>query len=614
LGIEENKKASYTRGITMEHILYFLRQINSHSGKILYLNLLAMVAFGLLEGIAILLLVPMISMSGIIETEQINVPFFEMFNFLQMLPASFVLPVILGGFLILVVGQNLLQRQIMIHNTVIQQSFLRYIRVETYELLLRSSWNYFINKRKSDLINILTSEVGRASSATNSFLQFLSSLIVTLIQICLAFILAPSITTFVIFCGMILILFNRRFLKYSMTIGNKNLELARTYIGGVTDQINGFKEIKSNIIEDSRLRWFNSITNKMQEEQVEYKKIKTTSQLYYKIASSVLIVLCIYFSISLFKAQAGQLILIIAIFSKLWPRVAGIQGAMEQIYASLPSLKAVKDLHTECNEFREFDTKINDNIEPFFFQDLIQCQNVYFRYQTGGNKFALEDININIPSNKMIAFVGPSGAGKSTLIDLLMGLNRPEKGQVLIDGKPISNEILSSLRRSISYVPQDPFLFNTSIRENLTLFNELASDQEIWEALDFSSAAEFVEKLPLGLDTYIGDRGIKLSGGERQRIVLARAILRNPTILILDEATSALDSKNENKIQESLEKLKGRMTILVIAHRLSTIQNADLVFVMENGKVIQKGGFNQLANDKRKMFSQLLSNQIKALH
>jgi len=213
----------------------------------------------------------------------------------------------------------------------------------------------------------------------------------------------------------------------------------------------------------------------------------------------------------------------------------------------------------------------------------------------------------------MTAVVGRSGAGKSTLIDLFMGLNQPECGEVLVDGMSLTKDNLISLRKVVSYVPQDPFLFNTTVRENLMLVNPNATEEELWEALYFSSAAEFVKKLPDGLDSVIGDRGIKLSGGERQRIVIARAILRKPSILVLDEATSALDSENEAKIQQAIENLKGKMTIIVIAHRLSTIQKADQVVVLDEGKIIQKGGFVQLAEEKKSVFSNLVKNQLEAM-
>jgi ATP-binding cassette subfamily C protein len=212
----------------------------------------------------------------------------------------------------------------------------------------------------------------------------------------------------------------------------------------------------------------------------------------------------------------------------------------------------------------------------------------------------------------MTAIVGKSGAGKSTLIDLIMGLVKSESGRILIDGIPLTEEQLLNWRSSIGYVSQDPFLFHTSIRENLRLVDPDASEEQMWRALQFSSSASFVRKLPQGLDTIIGDRGIRLSGGERQRLVLARTMLRNPSVLVLDEATSALDSENEQQIHEALERLKGHVTIIVIAHRLSTIRTADRVIVLEEGRVIQEGGYQQLSMDSSGTFSKLLHMQAGA--
>jgi ATP-binding cassette subfamily C protein len=578
----------------------------------LYINLLAMMFISLLDGIGILLLIPMISMSGIVNLDAGETPVAGMFAFLQDIPSTLGLPFILAIYVLIVIGQNLIQRQITIQNTKIQHGFFRHLRVETYGSLLHANWDFFIRHRKSDLINLLTIEIARSSAGTQSFLQFMASLIFTFIQIGLAFWLSPNITIFVLLCGLVLIFLNRKFLKKSLALGKRNYTLGKDYLAGVTDQINGIKDIKSNTLEKSRMDWFRTITKGMQDEQMEYINMKTTSQMYYKIASAVLIAAFIFIAVNMFNAQAGQLMLIIIIFSRLWPRVAGIQSSMEQIATTLPSFKAIKALQDECKHANEFNPEEKYEPKPIQITQEIECQRVFFRYnQNSSASYALEDINLVIPANKMTAFVGRSGAGKSTLIDLLMGLNQPEKGQVLIDGKPITSENLLSLRRAISYVPQDPFLFNESIRENLKLVVPDATEEQMWEALDFSSAAEFVRKLPLGLDTLIGDRGIRLSGGERQRIVLARAILRNPSILVLDEATSALDTENEEKIQQAIDRLKGRMTIVVIAHRLSTIRHADQVVVLDQGKIIQKGEFGQLAKDKRNVFGHLLSNQME---
>lgn len=572
-----------------------------------------MMTISLLDGIGILLLIPLLSISGIASLESSNPFFTKVFSFIDAIPKETALPTILIIFVFIVIGQNIIQRSITIQNSKIQNGFFRHLRIETYQALLNANWEFFIKHRKSDLVNLLTSEIAKSSAGIYSFLQFLASLAFTFIQICFAFYLSPNITIFVLLCGVILLLFNRNFLKRSFSLGNKNYTLGKEYLAGVTDQINGIKDIKSNSLEQTRMQWFRQVTKGMLNEQIEYSQLKTTSQMYYKIASAVFIALFIYVAINMFQAQGGQLMLVIIIFSRLWPRVSGIQGSLEKIATTLPSYKAVKAFQEECNYAKEVNQEHNNILEkPLRIASQIECKEIFFRYNKNeGVKYALKNINILIPANKMTAVVGKSGAGKSTLIDILMGLNQPEKGEVLLDGKALTGENLYSLRKAISYVPQDPFLFNTSIRENFTIVSPDTTEERIWEALEFASAADFVKKLPKGLDTIIGDRGIRLSGGERQRIVLARAILREPSIIVLDEATSALDTENELKIQQAIENLKGKMTIIVIAHRLSTIHNADKVVVLDNGTVIQEGEFGQLSKDSRGVFGQLIRNQLE---
>jgi ABC-type multidrug transport system fused ATPase/permease subunit len=342
--------------------------------------------------------------------------------------------------------------------------------------------------------------------------------------------------------------------------------------------------------------------------------LKTTSQLYFKVASAVLIALFIFIAVNMFGAKTGQLLLIIIISSRIWPRVASIQNSLEQLSTNLPAFTAVKEFQIACQQAKEYrlEEKLNCKLVPI--KGKIECKNVVFSYDRNNlNSYALDNINIEIPLNQMTAIVGHSGAGKSTLVDLLIGLNRPVQGEIFIDGVLLTSENLLSLRRHVSYVPQEPFLFNTSIKENLQLVLPDSSEEQMWEALDFAAAADFVKKLPGGLNTIIGDRGVRLSGGERQRLVLARALLRKPSILVLDEATSALDTDNEEKIQEAVSKLKGKMTIIVIAHRLSTIRNADQVVVLDHGKIIQIGKFNQLAREKRSIFSKLLDKQLELI-
>ncbi|WP_227394755.1 ABC transporter ATP-binding protein [Jeotgalibacillus aurantiacus] len=593
----------------MKAMLYFIKQMNQFAGRTLYLNLSAMILIGLLEGAAVVLLIPMIALTGIISFDTSEIPFATSFAFLGEMNIQWSLLMVLGMFVGIAALQYILHRKVSIRNAVIHQGFLRHLRTNTYEALIRSNWLFFIGNRRSDLVNALAGEVMRASAGTQAVLQFASSLITTIFQITLAFILAPVITTFVLVFGGALVFFNRKFLRKSLFLGKRNYDLQRAYMAGITDQINGMKEIKSNSLETSRISWFSDLTEKMKNEQTEYTAMKATSQLYYKLASAILIAGFIYIAIMMFNAQLAQLALIMLIFSRLWPRVAGIQSSLEQIATVLPSFTGIQRLQEECKANAEI-RNATGHMPAVPVTEGITCNNISFKYQSENSEFTLKNISIQINANEMTAFVGRSGAGKSTLVDLLMGLNLPDHGEILVDQEKLTAEKIQSLRKKMSYVPQDPFLFNTTIRNNLLLVKEDANDDDLWEALSFAAATDFIKRLPDGLDTLIGDRGIKLSGGERQRLVLARAILRKPSVLVLDEATSSLDSESEASIQKAIEQLKGKMTILVIAHRLSTIRNADQVIVLDQGRVVQQGGFKQLSQEKSNLFSHLLQKQM----
>ncbi|MEH7096695.1 ABC transporter ATP-binding protein [Neobacillus vireti] len=596
----------------MKQVFYFTKQIHSFTGKILYFNLIGMVLISLFEGIGIVLLIPLINISGIfnVDSNSSSILFWISQHF-QKIPKSYSLTLILIFYFLLIVGHSLFQRQQTILNIRIQQGFIRQLREETYKLILQASWSFFLNKRKSDLINLMTTEISRVNAGTNMFLQFLTSLVFTFVQLGIAFWLSSKMTILVLFFGTGIIFFSRKFINKSSSLGNETYELTTRFMAGITDQFNGIKDIKSNMLEQIHISWFRDISKKMELNIIDLVKLNTISQLVYKLVSALLIVVFMFFSIKMFQVHPAQLILIIMIFSRLWPRFSGLQANLEQLGAITPAFNALIDLQKLCLESKELHEDDFSKVNTIQIRNGIKCRNVNFRYNRNEPNYALKNINLTIPSFKMTAIVGRSGAGKSTLIDLIMGLNQPETGEVLIDDDMLTGENLHSLRRSISYVPQDPFLFNATIRENLLIINQNATDEQIWEALKFAAADDFVRNLSNGLETLIGDRGIKLSGGERQRLVLARAILRKPAILVLDEATSALDTENESRIQGAIENLKGKMTVIVIAHRLSTIRNADQVIVLEHGKIIQQGQFTQLAAEKKGMFNSLLKKQME---
>jgi ABC-type multidrug transport system fused ATPase/permease subunit len=594
----------------MKSLMYYIKNLFSYSGSILYLNIVGMAFISFIEGLSILMLIPLLSLVGIIDANFEFEGLKVFLDYFQNFSEVFTLSLVLFLYILLIGLQGLIDRNLSIRNVRINHGFIGKIRVDTYQSLMNANWEFYTKKRKSDLINIMTIELARVSGGIYQFIKLLTAIIFSLIQICFALWLSVEMTLFVLFSGAILSLFSYRFIKQSKSLGKRTSKLSQEYLAGITDQLNGIKDIKSNALETSRISWLHEVVQGMYKEQIGYIKLKISSQLLYKMSSTILIAIFIFFSVRMFNSEPGQFLLILIIFSRLWPRITGIQSNIEQLAATVPAFKALNDLRMESSRAKE--TNFNsskEKAEPLIIKKSIECNNISFSYNSTEEIYALNNIKINFPANQVSAIVGPSGAGKSTLIDMLMGLNTPNQGQVLIDNESISNINMYSLRKAISYVPQDPFLFNASIRENFRLINPDITSEQIWESLEFAAADRFVSSLPNGLDTEIGERGFKLSGGERQRLVLARAIAKKPTILILDEATSALDIETEAIIQQSLDQLKGKMTIIIIAHRLSTIYNADQVIVMDKGSIIESGEYNKLSSNTSGVFNGLIQKQ-----
>jgi subfamily B ATP-binding cassette protein MsbA len=232
----------------------------------------------------------------------------------------------------------------------------------------------------------------------------------------------------------------------------------------------------------------------------------------------------------------------------------------------------------------------------------IELQDVSFAYLP--ERPILRNVNLSIPPNSTVAFVGESGAGKSTLVDVILGTLKPTGGTVRINGTPLTELELDSLRSSVGYVPQDAMLFDDTVSNNISLWSN-ATESEITDAARRAKCLEFIDTMPQKLESQIGDRGVKLSGGQRQRLAIARELFKHPTILVLDEATSALDSGSERAIQQSIDSLAGQMTILIIAHRLSTVRNCDHICVLHDGRIVEEGSYDALLARTGSLFERL---------
>jgi len=320
--------------------------------------------------------------------------------------------------------------------------------------------------------------------------------------------------------------------------------------------------------------------------------IRAVTPLAFEPIGFAVILLAVYLGWNYLHLNIAELFLLLYVFKMISQYALNIVDLRNYLKNVSPGLEQIHDLRQEAMAMEQATgPKIFDQLK-----EKIVFQKVCFSYPN--NKQFLTDVNLTILRGRMVAIVGRSGSGKTTLIDVLMGFYRPDRGHYFIDGIPFQEFDIDSWRRKIGYIPQDAFLFNMSIKDNLLWGNDTASQQEIERSLDLSNSNEFVETLPLKEDTIVGDHGVRLSGGQRQRIALARAILRGPQLLILDEATSALDSHSELLIQNSIEKIAGDTTIVTIAHRLSTIRKADYIYVMDHGQVVEEGPFEHLMKIK----------------
>ncbi|RKW23820.1 ABC transporter ATP-binding protein [Candidatus Gracilibacteria bacterium] len=372
----------------------------------------------------------------------------------------------------------------------------------------------------------------------------------------------------------------------------KQMELNKTYdkiFGGIGDFFNNFVLSKTLNLEKIFEKEEKNLIDETYKKQYSISKSWAIVSIYTNVIVGISRFLLIgfgayfvingsleFYKLFLFYAYINYVYFPLSFLFSSFGRIQKIVSSAESFY------REFDDLETENLEIGENLENISGNIE---------FRNVNFGYLE--EKKILKDLSFSIKKGETVAFVGNTGAGKSTILNLILKLWKINSGEIIVDGKNLENISKKSLRMHIGVVNQDIGLYNDTLRQNMLYANPKASEKEIFEALE-KAEANFVKKLENGIDTIIGERGLKLSGGEKQRIAIARLFLKNPKILILDEATSALDNKTEKLVQKALEKLMKGKTSIVIAHRLSTIQNADKIFFLENGEIKESGTYEEL--------------------
>jgi ATP-binding cassette subfamily C protein len=559
-----------------------------------------MVLISLSTGVSLLLLVPLLELVGLNVGQGslgvISAYVFAFFLTVHLKPTLFI---ILLVYVLVMSFMAILHRLQTIKSSQIQFEFAAHLRKRLYRAITNSDWLFFTRMKSSSFAHALTNEVERVSVGTGQFLNLLAGLMVLVVYIIFALELAGVTTGLIFIAGVIILLLLRRRVRRSISSGENITDTTRDIYNSIMQHLDGMKTIKSFGMQDENIKVFSDQTNQVMDGYLDAVKTYADVKLLFDVGTVIMLAIIVLTLIQLVKIPIASLFILIYIFVMMIPQFSTIQSSYQYFINSLPAFDNINQLEMQC--LQNIDSTESEG-DVMVLENMINFDHIFFSYR-GEDHFKIEDLNLRIPVGETIAITGSSGTGKSTVADLLMGLIQPDSGVIKVDNVPLAQDNLLSWRDRIGYVAQETFLFNETIRFNLLLTQPGAVEEDLINSLRLAAAYDFVMELPDGLDTFIGDRGVKLSGGEKQRLALARALLSKPSIIILDEATSNLDSENEKRILNSVENLHGDITILMIAHRLSTIRNADQIYFMENGSIVESGTWDELLSKNNGKFN-----------
>lgn len=473
---------------------------------------------------------------------------------------------------------------------------------EALRVFFKARWEFFSSAANGKLLNTFNRELGTIGDAMGNLASLFAQVIQLGIYLSVPLWLNPKLTLTALGCAL---LFGGPFFllhRLVYRLGKRNTETANMAIGKLGELLGAAKLVLGLGRQQQSLNQYLRTFDEHVSATLQSQTLATAVPRLFQPLAMLAVLIAIGFALR-DGAPISELGAIMWSFLGALPILAALVQGKVSVSNFLPSyeqLVSLRERAAQCGEISGERTFVR-------FMRGIEFRNVSFSYP--GRTRTLNRISLAIPKGQMVALVGESGSGKSTIIDLVLGLQIPDEGSVLIDEVPLGQWQQNTFRERVGYVPQEPILFHASIRENLLWSCESANEMEMWAALASANADSFVRELPLGLDTVVGDRGMRLSGGQRQRVALARALLRKPDLLILDEATSSLDSESERLIQQAIDRVSQETTILVIAHRLSTIARADSVYVLHCGQIIEEGSFAELSTRPDGILNAMLATQ-----
>lgn len=616
-------RAAWDKVFPFQNILYYFAVFRNYVGRRLYIVFGLTLLASLADGLGITLLLPLLAVIGSDggatsgelgmlggtggEPSRIEVLLHDLLTIfgIQESVAGILLFMMFVFFI-----KGALKFSESAYTSHLQAQFMFEVRSKLFDAYSSMDYRYYGRHNTGHFVNLLNEQIHALVLAFGKYKQFLATLITVGAYFFFAMMLSWVFASMALLAGIFVLAIFRKLSHYVQNLSRRTVEEMGALNHFVVQTMQAFKYIAATAevgpLRDAVVKSIGRLASYFRRRGIANAFTDAVRE---PLSVAVLVSIIIIQVLVLDQALAPILVAVVLIYRAMG-QILGLQSSWQAVMTNIGSLEVVE---------REFE-RVAANQERSGATTLqplarsIELKGVTFAYDPADGN-VLEDVTLTIPANRSIAFVGESGAGKSTLVDLLTLLLRPDAGELTIDGVSHDAVDLGSWREQIGFVSQETVVFDDTVANNICLWRgDYESDPEVRrkveEAAERAYARGFIDEFPEGFNTRVGDRGVRLSGGQRQRLFIARELYKNPRLLILDEATSALDSESESVIQASVDQLRGSTTVVMIAHRLSTIRNADHIYVLDRGRVIQEGSYDKLIGTEGGPFKRMVSLQM----
>jgi len=595
---------------TFSDLLKYLRIYRRYLGRRMYLIFMLAVTTALAQGFGITLLLPLLraSQSGG-NPEDMGTAEQYLQALLETMGIADSMVGILAFIAVTFVAKGTLRFAKGGYQGYLQAQLLRELKTKLFDAYTGMDYRYYIQQNAGHFINVINQQVNRFFQSFSTFIGFVSQVVNTTTYFAIAFAIAWRFALMALSVGAVLLFLFKYLNSYVRRLSRKRSAEMSTLNKLLVQSLQGFKYIVSTAQASHLRTGVVDSVNRLTSYIFRQRTARSFTVALKEPASVLLVVGLIALQVTVFGDPIAPIFVALLLFHRGMQAVINTQTSWQRTMDRIGSVEMVDDefeavlANQEKSGTRRFDS----------LQEGIELRSVHYAYNREDGD-VLRDITMDIPVNTTVALVGESGAGKSTLVDLLTLMLKPQTGRVLIDGVPHDEVDLASWRDQIGYVSQETVVFDDTVANNISLWRgdieeEPVLRERMIHAAERAHADHFIRDLPNGYQTVVGDRGVRLSGGQRQRLFVARELFKEPNLLLLDEATSDLDTASEQHIQDSIDALKGEVTVVIIAHRLSTVQNADRVYVLDDGQIIEEGSYHELQAREDGLFREMVEMQ-----